>query len=87
MAISAMAVGVFSLPFYHLLIVLQLKVVLDEIASGQCEVNFRVNTYLPVYTEILGLMNKCDTSEIHCTKTKTLRKQWARLGRYVFVCT
>ncbi|KAF8546899.1 hypothetical protein OG21DRAFT_1527533 [Imleria badia] len=57
-----------------------LKVVLDEVAAGQGEVNFRVNTYLPVYSEILSLMNKCDTNDIHCAKTKVLRKRWAGLG-------
>lgn len=57
--------------------------VLDEIASGRGEVTFRVNTYLPVYTEILGLMNKCDTNAIHRAKTKSLRTRWAQLGRYV----
>ncbi|KAF8124295.1 hypothetical protein EV363DRAFT_1454613 [Boletus edulis] len=57
-----------------------LKVVLDELASGQGEVNFRVPTYMPVYTEILGLMSKCDTSDIHCAKTKALWTQWAQIG-------
>ncbi|KAF8548784.1 hypothetical protein OG21DRAFT_1489080 [Imleria badia] len=56
-----------------------LKVVLDEVAAGQGEVNFWVNTYLPVYTEILGLMSKCDTNVIHRDKTKALRKRWAQL--------
>lgn len=66
------------------MIFLQLKVILDEIAAGQGEVNFRVNIYSPVYTEILGLMSKCDTSAIHCAKTKNLRKRWAQLGRQGF---
>ncbi|KAF8432097.1 hypothetical protein L210DRAFT_865876 [Boletus edulis BED1] len=57
-----------------------LKVVLDELASGQGEVNFRVPIYMPVYTEILGLMSKCNTSDIHCAKTKALRTQWAQIG-------
>ena len=57
----------------------QLKVVLDKVASGQGEVNFRVSTYLPVYTEILGLMSKCDTNVIHCAKTSAQCKQWAQL--------
>ena len=61
---------------------IQLKVVLDEIASGQGKVNFRVNTYMPVYSEILGLMSKCDTSLVHCAKTMALRRRWAQLGRY-----
>ena len=60
---------------------MQLKVVLDEVASGQGEVNFRVGTYSPVYMEILGLMSKCDTNAIHCAKMKALRKRWAELGR------
>ncbi|KAF8130103.1 hypothetical protein EV363DRAFT_1450562 [Boletus edulis] len=62
------------------LAVTALKVVLDELASGQEEVNFRVPTYMPVYTEILGLMSKCDTSDIHCAKTKALWTQWAQIG-------
>jgi hypothetical protein len=66
-----------------ILIDTQLKVVLDEIASGRGEVSFRVNTYLPVYSEILGLMNKCDTNVIHRDKTKAVRTRWAQLGRYV----
>jgi len=43
----------------------QLKVVLDEVAAGQGEVNFRVTTYSPVYSEILGLMSKCDSNIVH----------------------
>ena len=58
----------------------QLKVVLDEVASGQGEVNFRVSMYSPVYTKILGLMSKCDTNVIHRAKTSAQRKQWAQLG-------
>ncbi|KAN0101331.1 hypothetical protein V8E55_001315, partial [Tylopilus felleus] len=58
-----------------------LKVVLDEDASGEGEVNFRVSKYSLVYTEILGLMSKCDTSTIHSEKTRVLCKRWAQLGR------
>ncbi|KAF8440258.1 hypothetical protein L210DRAFT_865395, partial [Boletus edulis BED1] len=58
-----------------------LKVVLDEVALGQGEVNFRVSTYSPVYAEILRLMSKCNTNKIHCAKMKALRKRWAELGR------
>ncbi|KAF8547178.1 hypothetical protein OG21DRAFT_1490440 [Imleria badia] len=57
-----------------------LKVVLDEVALGQGKVNFRVNTYSPVYAEILGLMSKCDTNVIHRGKTSVLCKRWAQLG-------
>ncbi|KIJ11772.1 hypothetical protein PAXINDRAFT_157171 [Paxillus involutus ATCC 200175] len=57
-----------------------LKVALDEIVGGQGEVNFRVGVYSPVYLEILGLVAKCDTSDIHAAKTKALWVQWARTG-------
>ena len=57
----------------------QLKVVLDEVALGQGKVNFRVSTYLPVYTEILGLMSKCNTNVIHHAKTSVQHQQWAQL--------
>jgi len=40
--------------------------------SSQAQVTFRVNMYLPVYLELLGLMKKCDTSAIHTEKTKGL---------------
>ncbi|KAI6016823.1 hypothetical protein PISMIDRAFT_15759 [Pisolithus microcarpus 441] len=56
-----------------------LKVVLDEIVSSG-EVTFRVATYTPIYLEMLGLMNKCDTSPIHVAKMKALRTEWARIG-------
>ena len=59
----------------------QLKVTLDEVASGQGEVNFRVNTYSPVYAEILRLMSKCDINVIHHAKTSAQRQWWAQLGR------
>ncbi|KIM61920.1 hypothetical protein SCLCIDRAFT_25396 [Scleroderma citrinum Foug A] len=49
-----------------------LKVVLDEMASLQGEVAFRVAAYMPVYLEILGLMKKCDTSPTHTMKTRSL---------------
>jgi hypothetical protein len=58
----------------HTLIDLQLKVVLDEIALGHGEVNFRVGTYSLVYKEILGLMSKCDANTIHRKKTSALHK-------------
>ncbi|KIJ15717.1 hypothetical protein PAXINDRAFT_11309 [Paxillus involutus ATCC 200175] len=57
-----------------------LKVALDEIVGGQGEVNLRVGIYSPVYLEILRLMAKCDTSDIHTAKTKALQVQWARTG-------
>ena len=59
----------------------KLKVVLDEMATSQGEVAFRVATYMPVYLEILGLMKKCDTSATHAVKTRSLRVEWARIGR------
>lgn len=60
---------------------MQLTVVLDEVAAGQGEVNFRVTTYMPIYTRILGLMTKCDGDPVHSTKTMDLRVRWAQLGR------
>ncbi|KAI9569836.1 hypothetical protein HD554DRAFT_2170836 [Boletus coccyginus] len=57
-----------------------LKVVLDEFASSQGEVNFKVATYSPVYLEMLGLMKKCDTVPVHAMKTKALRCKWAQIG-------
>ncbi|KAI5998889.1 hypothetical protein EDC04DRAFT_2612318 [Pisolithus marmoratus] len=52
-----------------------LKVVLDEVASSQGGVSFRV-----VYLEMLGLMKKCDTSATHAEKTRSLQVKWATLG-------
>ena len=60
----------------------KLKVVLDEMATSQGEVAFRVATYMPIYLEILSLMKKCDTSPMHAVKTKALRVKWARIGRW-----
>ncbi|KAG6372688.1 hypothetical protein JVT61DRAFT_7452 [Boletus reticuloceps] len=51
-----------------------LKVVLDEIISGQAKVNFKVGVYSLVYTDVLGLMDKCNSSAIHGAKTKALHK-------------
>ena len=90
-AIAAIAVC-FLFYFFCLLALIhsQLKVVLDEVATSQDEVNFRVNTNSPVFTEILGLMRKCDMNTIHCTKTKALCKWWAKLRRcipFLMLCT
>ena len=60
---------------------LKLKVVLDEMAASQGEVTFRVATYMPIYLEILGLMKKWDTSSMHAMKTRSLRIEWASIGR------
>ncbi|KAL4063496.1 hypothetical protein J3A83DRAFT_4192950 [Scleroderma citrinum] len=45
-----------------------LKVGLDKMASSQ------------VYLEMLGLMNKCDTSVIHAKKMKSLQCEWKIVG-------
>ncbi|KAL4063632.1 hypothetical protein V8B97DRAFT_2026304 [Scleroderma yunnanense] len=45
-----------------------LKVGLDKMASSQ------------VYLEMLGLMNKCDTSVIHAKKMKSLQCEWEIVG-------
>jgi len=50
-------------------------------ATSQGEVTFRVAMYMPVYLEILGLMKKCDTSPTHAVKMRSLRIEWARIGR------
>ena len=60
---------------------LKLKVILDEMATSQGEVAFRVATYTPIYLEMLSLMKKCDTSPMHTVKTKSLRIEWVRIGR------
>ena len=60
---------------------LKLKVVLDEMATSQGEVAFRVATYTPIYLEMLGLMKKCDTSPTHAVKMKSLQIEWVRIGR------
>lgn len=72
-AIAATAVGLFvAFVTFDIDSFMQLKVMLDKITSGQGEVNFWVNTYTPVYREILGLMSKCDMSPIHSVKTRAL---------------
>ena len=55
------------------------------LAEGK-DIAFKRDIYLDVYTNILGLMVKCDTSNVHRMKTKSLRIQWAKLGRWVFYC-
>ena len=49
------------------------------------EVTFKHDVYLDVYVDVLGLMAKCDTSPVHCAKTKALQVQWAKIGRCI-VC-
>ncbi|KAF8547660.1 hypothetical protein OG21DRAFT_1526998 [Imleria badia] len=49
-----------------------LKVVLDEMVSGQAKVNFKVTIYAAVYTEILRLMSKCDSSAIHGSTSRDI---------------
>ncbi|KAF8551902.1 hypothetical protein OG21DRAFT_1524149 [Imleria badia] len=56
---------------------------LKDGVNAEGEVNFRVNTISPVYTEILRLMSKCDMNIIHCGKMSTLHKQWAQLESIV----
>lgn len=70
--------------FYVLKYRYQIKVALDEIADGK-EVTFKRDIYSDVYIDILGLMAKCDTSTVHRAKTKALRVQWAKIGRYVLL--
>ncbi|KAL4072555.1 hypothetical protein V8B97DRAFT_2023340 [Scleroderma yunnanense] len=49
-----------------------LKVGLNKMVSSQGKVSFQVSTYTLVYLEMLGLMDKCNTSVIHAEKTKSL---------------
>ena len=49
-------------------------------AEGK-DVPFKRDVYAEVYADIIGLMEKCDTSPIHRAKTKALRVQWAKMGR------
>ena len=82
--VAVSATAVLSVSVYTLLTLLtkfKLKVVLDEMASLQGKVAFRVAAYMPVYLEILGLMKKCDTSPMHAMKTRSLQVEWARIGR------
>jgi len=62
---------------------LQLKVALDEMVAKGEEVTFKQDVYVDIYSNILGLMAKCNTAAIHHAKMKTLRVQWAKIGRYV----
>ena len=57
---------------------------LDEMLAEGKDVAFRRDVYSDIYADILGLMAKCDTSDVHRRKTKSLHIQWAKLGRYVF---
>ncbi|KAF8558083.1 hypothetical protein OG21DRAFT_1519960 [Imleria badia] len=58
-----------------------IKVALNEIAAESKDISFKCDVYADVYINILGLMSKCNTSPIHCAKTKTLRIQWVKIGR------
>ena len=84
-ALAATAVLFFIFLSFHLLICEQIKVALDEVVAEGKEVAFEHNIYADVYTDILSLMAKCDTSPVHRAKTKTLCVQWAKIGRFV-VC-
>lgn len=70
---------------FYVLICGQIKVALDEVVVEGKEVTFKCDIYADIYTDILGLMAKCDMSPVHCAKTKTLHVQWAKVGRFV-VC-
>ncbi|KAF8546166.1 hypothetical protein OG21DRAFT_1491518 [Imleria badia] len=58
-----------------------IKLALDEVATEGKEVTFKRDVYADVYVDIMGLMVKCDTSPVHCAKTKALRVHWAKIGR------
>ena len=84
-AFAATAILFFSdHSFYVLKYRYQIKVALDEIVDGK-EVTFKRDIYSDVYIDILSLMAKCDMSTVHRAKTKALRVQWAKIGRYVLL--
>ena len=68
---------------FHMLKCVQIKVALDEVVAEGKEVTFKWDIYMDIYSNILGLMAKCDMAAIHCAKTKMLQVQWAKIGRYV----
>ena len=70
---------------FYVLICEQIKDALDEVVAEGKEVTFKHYIYADVYTDILGLMVKCNMSPIHCAKTKILHVQWEKIGRFV-VC-
>jgi hypothetical protein len=62
---------------------IQIKLALDEVSIEGKKVTFKHDVYASVYINILGLMGKCDMNPIHRVKTKALRVQWAKTGRYM----
>ncbi|KAI6113487.1 hypothetical protein EDD16DRAFT_1521294 [Pisolithus croceorrhizus] len=57
-----------------------IKVALDEVVTEGKEVTFKHDVYANVYTDILGLMAKCDTAPVHHAKTKACHMQWVKIG-------
>jgi len=55
------------------------------VAEGK-DVTFKRGVYADIYVDILGLMAKCDTAPVHHAKTKSLRVQWVKIGKYVDSC-
>ena len=55
---------------FYLLSCEQIKVALDEVVTEGKEVTFKHDVYVDVYVDLLGLMAKCNTSPVHCAKTK-----------------
>ena len=83
-ALAATAIYIFfhfNTPFC-MLNQMQIKVALDEVVSEGKEVTFKRDVYSDIYVDILGLMAKCDMAPVHRAKTKALRVQWAKIGRY-----
>ena len=68
---------------YCMLKCVQIKVALDEMVAEGKEVTFKWDVDVDIYSNILGLMAKCDMAAIHCAKMKTLRVHWAKIRRYV----
>ncbi|KAI6041969.1 hypothetical protein EDC04DRAFT_2892470 [Pisolithus marmoratus] len=58
-----------------------IKVALDEVIAKGKDVTFKQDIYVDVYVDILGLMSKCNTSLIHCAKTKACHVQGAKIGK------
>jgi len=55
------------------------------VAEGK-DVTFKWGIYMDIYINILGLMAKCDMAPVHRAKTKLLRVQWAKIGKYIDSC-
>ncbi|KAI6027144.1 hypothetical protein EDC04DRAFT_2605907 [Pisolithus marmoratus] len=62
------------------LAVTAIKVTLDEVVAKGKEVTFKHDVYANIYTDILGLMAKCDMAPVLHAKTKACHMQWVKIG-------